>query len=77
MRWVLIFVLGLVSPLIAAELTLEVEPRWGGKKLAVSGGEGEADVTAKGQAVRVTRLAMLVSLGWQPSGVVSGPNLLV
>ncbi len=61
MRWVFIFLLGMVSPLGAAELTLAMELRWGGKKLAVPGGEGDGGVTAKGQTVNVTRLAMLVS----------------
>jgi hypothetical protein len=48
----------MVSPLVAAELTLAVELRWNGAALAVP---SEATTTAKGQRVQVTRLAALVS----------------
>ena len=58
MRFGLLSWLLLVAPLAAAELTLEVELRWDGKKLAVPSG---ALVTAAGQTVSVTRLAALLS----------------
>ncbi len=58
MRWVIIFLLGLGSRLLAAELTLAVELRWNGAALAVP---SEVKTTAKGQAVNVTRVALLVS----------------
>ncbi len=58
MRWLFIFLVGLVSPIGAAELTLDVELRWSGKKLAVP---SEEMMTAKVQSVNVTRVAMLVS----------------
>lgn len=48
----------MVSPLVAAELTLAVELRWNGTALAVP---SEAKTTAQGQSVNVTRLAMLIS----------------
>lgn len=58
MRWVIFFLFGMVSPLVAAELTLAVELRWNGSALAVP---SEVKVTAKGQRVNVTRVAMLIS----------------
>ena len=58
MRFGMLSLLLLAAPLAAAELTLEIEPRWDGKKLAVPSG---ALVTASGQTVSVTRLAALIS----------------
>ncbi len=58
MRWLLSLLLGMVSPLVAAELTLAVELRWNGAALTVP---SEAQPTAKGQIVHVTRMSALVS----------------
>lgn len=58
MRRLLVLLLGMVSPLGAAELTLAVELRWNSAALVVP---SEVRTTAKGQSVQVTRLAALVS----------------
>ena len=58
MRFGMITLLLLAAPLAAAELTLEIEPRWDGKKMTVPAG---AVVTTSGQTVSVTRLAALLS----------------
>lgn len=57
MRWILWLVLT-ASPLAAASLTLRFAPRWRGAPLAVPSGELR---TEGGQALRLTRLAALVS----------------
>lgn len=57
MRWILWLVL-ITAPLAAESLTLRFEPRWRGAAIAVPSGELRTD---RGQALRLTRLAALVS----------------